>query len=97
MAIAREEEDGQKAFNPQEETPSPSLPLLFLDLRQFKSFRGRTPAPQDLLHPISDQIRCFPQLAFQLCHCCGRVMRAFLGQQLAPCQRASPKTSSYLR
>lgn len=97
MAIAGEEEDGQKAFSPWEVTPSISLPLLSLELSQIKSFIGRTPAPQNLLHPISGQIRCFPQLEFQLCHCGGRMMRAFLGQQWAPCQRASPETSSFLR
>lgn len=97
MAIAGEEEDGPKAFSPQGVTPSTSLPLLSLELNPFKSLIGRTPAPQNLLHPISGQIRGFPQLEFQLCHCGGRMMKAFLGQQRAPCQRVSPKTSSFLR
>lgn len=46
MAIAGEEEDGQKAFSPQEVMSVISLPLLELELSQFKSFLGRTPSPE---------------------------------------------------
>lgn len=91
MAIAGEEEDGQKAFSPQAVTPSASLPLLSLELRPFKSFIGRTLFPQNLLHPISGQIRCFPQLEFQLCHCVGRMMRAFLGAAVCFLPESKPQ------